>query len=104
MKIPDYAGYEEIGQHTQILEHNSSTDQVSTSNEEISNENTSIYTIYGYQRTKLRLFLYHFFSILFVGIPYLLVHWFKSLIILKYRKCNLDACDVILGEFSLNFL
>lgn len=57
-----------------------------------------VYTIYGYQHSIFRKYLFHILSILFFGIPYLIFRWFSFGTQLKYRKCNLGECDVVLGK------
>lgn len=56
-----------------------------------------IYNIYGFQISRIRQYLFHFISILFLGIPYLIFRWFSFGTQLKYRKCDLGESDVILG-------
>lgn len=79
------------------------------SNEQIPIQQTSssdtmsavVYTIYGFQLSRIRQYLFHFISILFLGIPYLVFRWFSFGRQLKYRKCDLGECDVVLGLLLL---
>lgn len=63
-----------------------------------------VYTIYGFQSSRIRQYLFHFVSILFLGIPYLIFRWFSFGTQLKYRKCDLGECDVILGLLQLTII
>lgn len=116
-------GYTLITKHSQTLNH-LTTDQndsippdptklgynkndkiaLDASNEQIPYQQSSsdtmnavVYNIYGFQSSRIRQYLFHFISILFLGVPYLIFRWFSFGIQLKYRKCDLGECDVILG-------
>lgn len=59
-----------------------------------------VYNIYGFQSSRVRQYIFHFISILFFGIPYLIFRWFSFGTQLKYRACDLGECDVLLGRLQ----
>lgn len=68
---------------------------------ELSTQNPVIYTIYGFQHSALRTYLFHILSILLLGIPYFIVKWFKTAFQLKYRQCDLGVCDVVFSKYRI---
>lgn len=63
-------------------------------------QNSVVYIIYGFKHSTIRKYLFHILSILLIGIPYLLIKWFKAALYIKYRKCDLSECDVVFGKTS----
>lgn len=78
-------GYEPIDDSYHILK--------SSSPEEI------YFKIYGYKYNSGRLFIYHVFSILLLGIPYLIVSLYPKYGVIKFKRCGLQTAEFILSEW-----
>lgn len=84
--------------HTHSASNEDITVSTSATNNQTGNLISTIYTISGYRYSAIRSFLFHVISILLIGIPYLLISWFPSLINLKYLKSELRFSDFVLGK------
>lgn len=54
--------------------------------------------IFGYKKCRFYCFLFQLFGLLFLGLPHLLVAWYKQLLVLKFRRCSLKSADTVLGN------
>jgi predicted P-type ATPase len=52
--------------------------------------------IQGFKTSPTRSFLYHFFSVALLGVPYVIFSWFSRLKSVRYRKCSLKQANVVL--------
>lgn len=55
-----------------------------------------LFTINGYRENPKKIFIYHSFCILFLGLPYILFHFFPPWRAIKYDKCRLSNADIVL--------
>jgi hypothetical protein len=60
--------------------------------------------IQGFKTSPTRSFLYHFFSVALLGVPYVIFSWFSRLKSVRYRKCSLKQANVVLSEVMSSIL
>ncbi|KAK5643080.1 hypothetical protein RI129_006925 [Pyrocoelia pectoralis] len=53
-------------------------------------------TIYGYKRNKRKEVVCNIICILFLGLPYLVFHWYPYLQKVKFQKCSLRLANIVL--------
>lgn len=79
--------------------HGSCDDELSIDDRKKPTETSPIiYTIYGFQYSNARNYVFHILSFLLLGIPYLLIKWSRFAYQLKHRPCDLVKCDLVYGK------
>lgn len=79
--------------------------EVTNNHQEFYNETKEeiLFQIYGLEQSCARKLLFHFFGLIFLGVPYFLLFLIPKLGVLKYKYCDLGNATVLLGKNIIIF-